>query len=86
MSPRKCRISRSTLRKSISPFGLIAPWAAPGFFIVIRRGLVKREGDDVLLFARDASLDKSRQKHGPVFVLGVNVRQDRARDHGTSGC
>jgi hypothetical protein len=34
--------------------------------------LVKREGDDVLVFARDASLDKS-QKHGPVFVLGVNA-------------
>jgi hypothetical protein len=79
-------VNATELASDQSPFGLIAPWAAQGFFIVIRRGLVKREGDDVLLFARDASLDKSRQKHGPVFVLGVNVRQDRARDHGTSGC
>lgn len=47
--------------------------------------LVKREGDDVLVFARDASLDKSRQKHGPVFVLGVNVRQDRAQTTGPAG-
>ena len=47
--------------------------------------LVKREGDDVLVFARDTSQDKSRQEHGSVFVLGVNVRQDRARTTGPAG-
>ena len=88
MARRRLRcvpVNATELASDLSPFGLIDPLGCAGVLYRDPARLVKREGDDVLVFARDASLDKSRQKHGPVFVLGVNVRQDRARTTGPAG-